>query len=275
MQRSIATVCVAGTLPEKLHAIARAGFTGVEIFEPDLEAYQGDVSDIAWLTKSLGLQVMLYQPFRNYEGMPEDNVRSSLERARRTFEAMHKLGCGQLLLCSNVDEQSSENREKQIADLSRIAELAQRHDIKIGYEALAWGRHVNRYTQAWDRVKAVNSPALGLVLDSFHVLALGDALRLENIPLEKIFFVQLADAPRKNLDVLEWSRHYRSFPGTGDLPVLEFARTLVDKGYRGPWSLEIFNDSYQASPASEIAAAGFASLEWLEGQLSERLVKLA
>ncbi len=33
MLRSIATVSISGTLPEKLHAIAAAGYQGVEIFE--------------------------------------------------------------------------------------------------------------------------------------------------------------------------------------------------------------------------------------------------
>ena len=34
----IATVCLSGSLVEKLHACAAAGFDGVEIFEPDLVA---------------------------------------------------------------------------------------------------------------------------------------------------------------------------------------------------------------------------------------------
>lgn len=275
MQRSIATVCLAGTLPEKLHAIARAGFNGVEIFEPDLQAWQGSARDIAKLASSLGLQILLYQPFRNFEGVPDAKLAENLERARRTFDTMNQLGCEKLLLCSNVDEQCDASRDKQIHDLGKIAELACQHGVKVGYEALAWGRHVNRYQQSWDRVKAVNSASLGLVLDSFHVLALGDELNLINIPLEKIFFVQLADAPRKDLDVLEWSRHYRCVPGMGDLPVLEFARTLVDKGYRGPWSLEIFNDEYQLAEPGRVAKAGFESLRWLEENLSERLVKFA
>ena len=38
MRTSIATVCLSGTLTEKLHACAEAGFDGVEIFEPDLIA---------------------------------------------------------------------------------------------------------------------------------------------------------------------------------------------------------------------------------------------
>ncbi|NIY46101.1 sugar phosphate isomerase/epimerase [Cedecea colo] len=269
MQRSIATVSVAGTLPEKLHAIADAGFRGVEIFEPDLEKYKGNARDIARLAASLDLQILLYQPFRNFEGMPAENTAANLERARRTFDVMHQLDCEQLLLCSNVDKLSFADPDRQISDLAKMAALAQQHGIKIGFEALAWGRHIHRYSAAWERVKAVDNPAFGLVLDSFHVLSLGDELKLCGIPLEKIFFVQLADAPRKNLDVQEWSRHFRCFPGTGDLPVLGFARTLVDKGYRGPWSLEIFNDAYQAAPAGETALAGFRSLQRLEEQLGK------
>lgn len=38
---SIATVCLSGTLGDKLDAIAHAGFDGVEIFEPDLIAAPG------------------------------------------------------------------------------------------------------------------------------------------------------------------------------------------------------------------------------------------
>ncbi len=41
MLRSIATVSISGTLPEKLHAIAAAGYQGVEIFENDLLYYTG------------------------------------------------------------------------------------------------------------------------------------------------------------------------------------------------------------------------------------------
>lgn len=46
MQRSIATVSLSGTLPEKLEAIAAAGFDGVEIFENDLLYYDGSPREI-------------------------------------------------------------------------------------------------------------------------------------------------------------------------------------------------------------------------------------
>ena len=267
MQRSIATVSISGTLPEKLAAISAAGFDGVEIFENDLLYYPGTPADVRKMAADLGLTITLFQPFRDFEGASRPQFASNLERARRKFALMHELGCNTMLLCSNVAPDCSPNLDLQVSDLAHLAELAQRNEITVGYEALAWGTHVNRYRQAWERVKQVNSPALGLVLDSFHVLSLGDQLiNLDDIPVDKITFLQLADAPLMKMDVLEWSRHFRCFPGQGELPVVEFTRLLTEKGYRGPWSLEIFNDSFRATPNAPTAKDGYRSLLWLEEQ---------
>lgn len=56
MQRSIATVSLSGTLPEKLEAIAATGFDGVEIFENDLLHYDGSPRDVRRLCADLGLR---------------------------------------------------------------------------------------------------------------------------------------------------------------------------------------------------------------------------
>nr|VUD28522.1 4-hydroxyphenylpyruvate dioxygenase [Raoultella sp. NCTC 9187] len=69
---------------------------------------------------------------------------------------------------------------------------------------------------------------MGIVLDSFHILARGDNLaRLHEVPVDKITFLQLADAPLMKMDVLEWSRHFRCFPGQGQLPLVDFACELT------------------------------------------------
>ena len=272
MLRSIATVSISGTLPEKLHAIAAAGYQGVEIFENDLLYYTGTPADIRHLAADLGLKITLFQPFRDFEGASRAQFTANMERARRKFALMHELGCDTMLLCSNVQPDCSADVELQVADLRALAELAEQEGITIGFEALAWGTQVNRWHQAWARVKRVDSPALGIVLDSFHVLARGDTLaQLADVPLEKITFVQMADAPLMKMDILEWSRHFRCFPGQGQLPLVDFACEIIRCGYRGPWSLEIFNDSFRASPNGATAKDGYRSLLWLEEQVRHRL----
>ena len=109
-----------------------------------------------------------------------------------------------------------------------MAERAAARGLRVGYEALAWGRHVNRWRQAWDIVRQADHPALGLIVDSFHTLSLGDDLAgIADVPAEKMFFVQLADAPKLSMDVLSWSRHFRCFPGQGELPVAAFLRDVL------------------------------------------------
>ena len=106
-----------------------------------------------------------------------------------------------------------------------------------------------------------------MIVDSFHTLAAGDDLSgISEVPAEKLFFVQLADAPHLSMDVLSWSRHFRNFPGQGQLPVADFVRGALAAGYRGPLSLEIFNDEFRAAPARLMARDGLRSLLLVEAE---------
>jgi len=75
--------------------------------------------------------------------------------------------------------------------------------------------------------------------------------------------VQLADAPKVDMDLLYWSRHFRNMPGEGDLPVVDFMRAVAATGYDGPLSLEIFNDQFRGGSPRSIAADGHRSLVYL------------
>ncbi|MFN5525452.1 bifunctional sugar phosphate isomerase/epimerase/4-hydroxyphenylpyruvate dioxygenase family protein, partial [Bradyrhizobium sp.] len=122
---------------------------------------------------------------------------------------------------------------------------------------------------AWEIVRRADHKAIGVILDSFHALAPAlptDAIRA--IPADKIFLVQLADAPKLELDVLSWSRHFRSFPGQGDLPVGAFMEAVAATGYSGPLSLEIFNDQFRAGSAPRTALDGMRSLLLLQDDLA-------
>jgi 4-hydroxyphenylpyruvate dioxygenase len=274
MQRSIATVSLSGTLPEKLEAIAAAGFDGVEIFENDLLYYDGSPSEIRKRCADLGLAITLFQPFRDFEGCRRDRLARNLDRAERKFDLMQELGTDLGLVCSNFAADSLGDEEILVDDLRLLAERAGARGLRIGYEALAWGRHVNTYQQVWKLVRQADHPALGVILDSFHTLSLkGDPAAIAEIPGDKIFFVQMADAPLLAMDVLEWSRHFRCFPGQGEFDLAGFLAPILRTGYRGPLSLEIFNDGFRAAPPRQNAADGLRSLLYLEEKTAKRLDK--
>jgi 4-hydroxyphenylpyruvate dioxygenase len=267
LPKSIATVSLSGTLPDKLEAAAAAGFNSVEMFEADLLAFDGTPREIARLVSDLGLGISMFQPFRDFECMGPEQLARNLARAEKKFDVMAELGTGLLLVCSNVQDSAIDDMDRAAADLCLLAERAGRRGVKIAYEALSWGRNVKFWRQAWEIIKLADHPALGLVLDSFHTLAAGDTLAgIEDVPGEKIFFMQLADAPLLNMDVLSWSRHYRNFPGQGDLEVTGFLRDALRAGYAGPLSLEIFNDDFRAGPTRPLARDALRSLIWVEAE---------
>jgi 4-hydroxyphenylpyruvate dioxygenase len=164
-------------------------------------------------------------------------------------------------VCSNVSPLALGGIDRAADDLRELGERAAARGLRVGFEALAWGRYVNDYRDAWEIVRRANHPAIGIVLDSFHTLAPGfPTAPIAAIPADRIFLVQLADAPQLDLDVLSWSRHFRCFPGQGNLPVREFMQAIDAAGYEGPLSLEIFNDQFRAQSTKEVALDGMRSL---------------
>ena len=272
METSIATVSLSGGLAEKLEAIAAAGFTGVEIFESDLLSFNGTPKDVRHMTESLGLRIVTFQPFRDFEGMPEPQRSRTFARAERKFDLMGELGCDLLMICSNVAPDSLGGIDRAAADFHQLGNLAHARQIRVGFEALAWGRHISDYRDAWEVVRRADHPAIGLTLDSFHILSRRTDLgAIRSIPADKIVLVQLADAPWLDMDVMSWSRHFRCCPGQGDFPLLEFMDAVGATGYRGVVSLEVFNDQFRAGSARTFAIDGQRSLVFLSDQLRGRL----
>ena len=94
MKTSIATVSLSGDLEDKLQAIAAAGFYGVEIFENDFLIYSGSATQVGRIARELGLAITLYQPFRDFEGLPPaERQRAFSWRGDRTSSGAPDPGC--------------------------------------------------------------------------------------------------------------------------------------------------------------------------------------
>ena len=261
MKTSIATVSISGSFEEKLIAIRNAGYDGLEIFEQDFIAHDVGPEEVGRMIRDQGLEIMLFQPVRDFEGLPAEQRAKAFDRAERKFDLMQALGTDLMLVCSNVSPLALGGIDRCADDFAELGERAKARGLRVGYEALAWGRHVNDHRDAWEIVRRADHPNVGLILDSFHSLARKiDPDTIRRIPGDKIFFVQLADAPLIEMDLLYWSRHFRNMPGEGDLPVADFMAAVVSTGYDGPISLEIFNDQFRGGSTRLVSEDGYRSL---------------
>ncbi len=271
MKTSIATVCLSGNLLEKLEAIASAGFKAVEIFENDLIAYPASPKQVRRICGDLGLAVVTCQPFREFEGLPSDKRDKALERAERKFDLLQELGSDLLFVCSSTSSEAGGGVDRLAEDFALLGERAAKRNMRVGYEALAWGRQIFDYRDAWEVVRRCGHDSVGIVLDSFHIQSRNTDLKpIRTIPKDRIFLVQIADAPKLEMDYLSWSRHWRCLPGQGDFDLAAFMDALVAAGYDGYLSLEIFNDRFRAGSARSVALDGHRSLIYLLDEASRR-----
>jgi sugar phosphate isomerase/epimerase len=175
------------------------------------------------MVRASGLRVTGLQVLRDALGLDGAAHAHKLGIARQLLQLCRLVGAPLLLACSSTSPHSSGHVATQARDLAGLAQLAVPFGVKIGYEALSWGRHVNVLEQAWEVVELAGQPNLGVVVDAFHVLARPGSLDcLDDMPSQKIFLVQLSDfvgpVPLDDAERIEAARHQRVFPGLGDHP---------------------------------------------------------
>lgn len=264
MYSSIATVCLSGTLREKVNAIAKAGFEGIEIFENDLTAFDGSAREAGQMIRDQGLKLVTLQPFRDFEGLVGRDRQRAFDRAEHKFDLMQELGTDLLMCCSSVHPQAKPGIARAAEDYAELGERAAKRGLRVAFEALAWGRHINDYRDSWEVVRRANHSSVGLVLDTFHIFSRQTELdTIASIPGDRIFLVQTADAPRLSMDHLSWSRHYRCFPGQGELQMQQFMEVLAETRYDNALSHEIFNDVFRMGDAGQTARDGMRSYRLL------------
>lgn len=272
LRRSIATVSLSGTLEEKFDAIARAGFDGVELFEADLLGCPWTPREVRARCEDSGLRIELYQPVRDLEALPRSRHERALARAGEKLAVSAALGAPVMLACSNVARDAINDDDLAAQDLHALGELAADHGVRIAYEALSWGRFVNTFARSRKIVEAAGHASVGVCIDSFHVLSVGDtADELAGIDPSLLAFLQLADAPYVAMDLLQWSRHHRCFPGQGSFDLATFTAKVLAAGYAGPLSLEIFNDVVRWSDPFTTAFDAMRALLALESGARDAL----
>ena len=188
------TITMTGSLEAKLEAMSRAGFSQVMLMARDLAGHPGGVQGAATAVKASGLRPTGFQVLRDFEGLSGHLHDYKVDMAQTMLEMCAAVGSNLLLVCSSTSKHASADLDQLATDLRKLAMLALPLRIRVAYEALSWGRHVNEYPAAWDVVCRADCPNLGVCIDSFHIFAAGTALdAIEDLEGGKVFLVQLSD----------------------------------------------------------------------------------
>ena len=278
---SLDTITMAGSLESKLDAAVSAGFTQITLWAKDLVGHPDGFDAALSEVRLSGLRVNAIQVMRDYEGLSGPLHRYKIETVKTMLKLCEAVGAERLLICSSTSPHASGDIQHIAADLRKVAMLATPLGLRVGFEALSWGRHVSDFELSWEIVQLADRANLGVCIDSFHVLA-NCSLNgtnfdgLATIPGERIAFVQLSDfmwnAVRTPEERIETARHLRVFPGEGvhSAELSRMIRMIDQSGYRGDWSFEVFNDDYMQMPSEVVAARARDSAMWVAAQSERR-----
>jgi sugar phosphate isomerase/epimerase len=275
------TITLAGPLEAKLQAVRAAGFTQIMLAARDIVGHPGGMDVAVQAVRDSGLRVTGFQVLRDFEGLSGHLHSYKVEIAKQMILMAHALGAKVLLACSSTSQHATGDVDAIARDLRKLAMLAIPYGIRVAYEGLSWGRHINEYHQSWDAVQRADCPNLGIGIDSYHIVATQTPLdALDDIDPAKIYLVQLADfmwnEVRTAQERMDTARHFRVFPGEGvhSEALTALVLKLDALGYRGDYSFEVFNDDYQQLPLPFVARRAWDSAVWLAEGVLRRSVPL-
>lgn len=261
MPLTIATSAVPGDLLRKLEAIAKAGFAGIDLARADFIGFDGSAADLLGLVEGHGLKISMMQSFEGLEGLSDDARAPAFDRLERTFDLMGDLGTEMLMVRASTHPLAQSHRDKLTEDLGELARRADARGLRVAYQALPWARTLTRETGAAELIATIDSPALGLGLNSLYSLADGSRpARLGGVRGNQVFHVQLSDAPRLDMGLRYLAHHYQMLPGQGDLNLEGFVRVLARAGYGGPWSIDTATDVTTRNGPAAVASDAFRAL---------------
>jgi len=187
---------------------------------------------IGELCKSLGLSVIVLQPFSNATGLLDAQATAAKrDEFKLWLELANLLGTDLLQIPSTFATPGvtfastgvTDDRDAIAADLRALADMAAAHDppMRIAFEALCFSHPVGvvRWQDAWDVIERTQRDNVLLCFDAFHVVgneqvdtAQSDFERpngaervrasmaefVKTVPAKRIGFVQLGDGERLN-----------------------------------------------------------------------------
>src|SRR5688572_8677256 len=196
----------------------------------------------------------------DWRGEP-NKAKDSLEQLRKLAPIAAELkidSCATWLLPSS-DLPLLENWRFHVERLRPFARVLADAGLRLGLEHVApyhlrrLKKHEFLFTagQMLELAQDIG-PNDGLLIDSFHVHASGDAMDcIKAIPNERIVLVHINDAPSVPIHQLQDGE--RLLPGEGAIDLNLFLTTLRAIGYAGPVSVEVFSEDLKNLPPRESA----------------------
>ena len=241
---------------KSLEGWAKAGILKVEPSFPALEEYlkTETLASAKRVLNDLGLEVV--SGAAGVTGLIEPNPKfaENLEEFRKRCEMFAELGAPLVYSpCATEGKFVEADYSRGAENIRRVADVAGEFKMKVAAEFVRNSGFLACLPTALRLHRAAAHPNFGILFDCYHFWSGPSRFEdLEMIRPGEIIHAHLNDTqdlPRELLDL-----RTRVIPGDGVAPLAKILRKLVDKGYDGPISVELFLPQFQHADPFVLAA---------------------
>jgi sugar phosphate isomerase/epimerase len=184
---------------------------------------------------------------------PNPNHAASLDDLKRRCEMFATLGLTKIYAPTGVMGKFTDaDYTTGIENMRKVGDVAKQFNLTMMTEFVRASAFISTLTTLLRMTRAAAHPNLVPLLDFYHFWS--GLNKFEDLDLLRpgevghVHFQDVPDMPRELLD-----NTTRFIPGDGNAPVTQIIRKLVDKGYSGALSVELFLPRFQQGDPFEIA----------------------
>ena len=250
------------TVVEQVEITAKAGFDGIEPWIGDLKKYAengGSLPDLKKQIKDLGLTVDSAIGFANWIVDDEEARKQGLENARQEMSIVKAIG-GSRIAAPPVGAHRGDSTSPPLPVIAQryraLLEVGAEIGVTPQLELWGFSPTLSKLSELAYVAAGAEHPDACVLPDFYHIYKGGsDFSALGMIEASRMHCFHMndypSDPPRETI-----ADKHRVFPGDGVCPLPQIIRQLIDHGFRGTFSLELFNPSYWERDALEVAREG-------------------
>jgi sugar phosphate isomerase/epimerase len=175
-----------------------------------------------------------------------------LDAFKKRCEQFATLGLTRIYSPAPATERYTQDDYKQgVANMRENADIAKQFGMVMMVEAVRLSTFIGTLPTMLRMIREAAHPNMAPLLDFYHFWSglnkLEDLDLIRNGEIGHVHFQDVPDIPRELLD-----NTTRLIPGDGTAPIDRMLRTLADKGYSGPLSVELFLPRFQQGDPFEI-----------------------
>jgi len=250
---------------EELRTAAKAGFSSVEIWIDTFQAYLqngGSTAEARKIIDDLGVTVENAIGFAKWIAEDELTRKTALKQLQEEMDLLAKIGC------KRIAAPPMGATALPLIDLNTITEryitvlqMGRQTGIKPLVEMWGGSENLKKISHVLYVATESGHKEASVLLDAFHIFKGGsDPESLSFVGEHAIEVFHINDYPA-NITPAKISEPDRIYPGDGIAPLRQMLKVLKNPNRPVILSLEVFNESYYAQDALQVAKTGLAKMK--------------